>query len=107
MIHPAGARPRRRRIALTSVAAGFPAKTLTAVVWEDGRMSFATVLEEAARGHLPAPDDRIEVLGEDPGLAFAVLAFPRTSMSWRRLSPSGCTGLSAPATTARRSGPSS
>jgi hypothetical protein len=39
-------------------------------------MSFATVLEEAARGNLPAPDDRIEVLDEDPGRAFAVLAFP-------------------------------
>jgi GNAT superfamily N-acetyltransferase len=34
------------------------------------------VLAEAARGNLPAPDDQVEVLGEDPGRAFAVLAFP-------------------------------
>ena len=39
-------------------------------------MSLASVLAEAARGNLPAPDDQVEVLGEDPGRAFAVLAFP-------------------------------
>jgi hypothetical protein len=39
-------------------------------------VSFAAVLEEAARGNLPAPDDQVEVLGEDPGRAFGVLAFP-------------------------------
>ena len=39
-------------------------------------MSFSSVLEEAARGKLPAPDDRVEVIGEDPGRAFGVLAFP-------------------------------
>jgi GNAT superfamily N-acetyltransferase len=39
-------------------------------------VSFVHVLEEAARGILPAPDDQVEVLDEDPGRAFGVLAFP-------------------------------
>jgi GNAT superfamily N-acetyltransferase len=39
-------------------------------------MSLAAVFEEAARGTLPAPDGQVEVLGEDAGKAFAVVAFP-------------------------------
>ena len=39
-------------------------------------MSLASVFEEAAAGQLPAQDGQVEVLGEDPGKAFAVVAFP-------------------------------
>ena len=39
-------------------------------------MSLAAVFEKAATGTLPAPDGQVELLNEDAGKAFAVVAFP-------------------------------
>jgi hypothetical protein len=39
-------------------------------------VSFAAVFGQAAHGKLPAADGRVEVITEDPGKAFAVVAFP-------------------------------